>query len=146
MEIKSIKGVEHRLYDNYDEFKAFQGNLTPKDNWREGDAGAWVYTDDRHIVQILKVFYISVPSTNKKRKCVRTVCGSFVCEQKNAEILGESGVAENIYTFSGNYESIKNIRSTKLSSKKLLFAKYVAAGIDMAEAYSRGYPKANDSQ
>ena len=30
MEIKSIKGVAHRLYDSYDEFKAFQGNLTPK--------------------------------------------------------------------------------------------------------------------
>mgnify|MGYP003153437348 FL=1 len=119
MEIKSIKGVEHRLYDNYDEFKAFQGNLTPKDNWREGDAGDWVYTDDRHIVQILKVFYISVPSTNKKRKCVRTICGSFVCKQKNAKILGENGVADNIYTFSGNYESIKKIRSTKLSSKNI---------------------------
>ena len=146
MEIKTIKGVEHRLYDSYAEFRAFQGSLTPKDNWREGDAGDWVYTDDHHIVQILKVFYISVPGTDKKRKCVRTICGSFVCKQKSAEILGKKGVAENIYTFSGNYESIKNIRSTKLSSKKLLFAKYVAAGIDMEEAYSRVYPKANDKQ
>ena len=61
-------------------------------------------------------------------------------------MLGEKGIAENIYTFSGNYDTIKQIRSTKLSSKKLLFAKYVAAGIDMEEAYGRVYPKANDKQ
>ena len=146
MEIKTIKGLEHRLYDSYDEFKAFQGNITPKDDWRDGNEGDWVYTDAHHVVQILKVFYISVPHSGKKRKCVRTVCGSVVCKQKNAKILGENGIAENIYTFSGSYDTIKQIRSTKLSSKKLLFAKYVAAGIDMAEAYSRVYPKANGKQ
>ena len=146
MEIKKIKGVEHRLYDSYDEFKAFQGSLTPKSTWRDGQEGDWVFTDDHHVVQILKVYYITVPNSKEKRKCVRTICGSFVCEQKNAEILGENGVAENIYTFSGSYDTIKSIRSTKLSSKKLLFAKYVAAGIDMEEAYSRVYPKASAKQ
>ena len=146
MEIKKIKGVEHRLYDSYDEFKAFQGSLTPKSTWRDGQEGDWVFTDDHHVVQILKVYYITVPNSKEKRKCVRTICGSFVCKQKNAQMLGEKGLAENIYTFSGNYDTIKKIRSTKLSSKKLLFAKYVAAGIDMTEAYSRVYPKANDKQ
>ena len=131
MELKKIKGVEHRLYDSHEEFCAFQGALTPKSDWRESNEGDWVYTDDHHVVQILKVYYITVPNSKEKRKCVRTICGSFVCKQKNAKILGEKGVAENIYTFSGNYDTIKKIRSTKLSSKKLLFAKYVAAGIDM---------------
>ena len=146
MEFKTIKGVEHRLYYSYDEFKAFQGALTPESNWRVAQEGDWVYTDDHHVVQILKVYYVTVPNSQEKRKCVRTICGSFVCKQKNAKILGEKGVAENIYTFSGSYDTIRQIRSTKLSSKKLLFAKYVAAGIDMQEAYSRVYPKANDKQ
>ena len=131
MELKKIKGVEHRLYDSHEEFCAFQGALTPKSDWRESNEGDWVYTDDHHVVQILKVYYITVPNSKEKRKCVRTICGSFVCKQKNAKILGEKGVAENIYTFSGNYDTIKKIRSTKLSSKKLLFAKYVAAGVDL---------------
>ena len=122
MEIKKIKGVEHRLYDSHEEFCAFQGALTPKPDWRKANEGDWVYTDDHYVVQILKVYYITVPNSKEKRKCVRTICGSFVCKQKNAQILGENGVAENIYTFSGNYESINKIRSTKLSSKKLLFA------------------------
>jgi len=146
MELKKIKGVEHRLYDSHEEFCAFEGATTPKSNWRIAEEGDWVYTDDKHVVQILKVYYITVPNSKEKRKCVRTICGSFVCKQKNAKILGENGVAENIYTFSGSYDTIKNIRSTKLSSKKLLFAKYVAAGIDMEEAYSRVYPKASAKQ
>jgi len=146
MELKKIKGVEHRLYDSHEEFCAFEGATTPKSDWRVAEEGDWVYTDDKHVVQILKVYYITVPNSKEKRKCVRTICGSFVCKQKNAKILGENGVAENIYTFSGSYDTIKSIRSTKLSSKKLLFAKYVAAGIDMEEAYSRVYPKASAKQ
>ena len=146
MELKKIKGVEHRLYDSHEEFCAFEGATTPKSDWRVAEEGDWVYTDDKHVVQILKVYYITVPNSKEKRKCVRTICGSFVCKQKNAKILGENGVAENIYTFSGSYDTIKSVRSTKLSSKKLLFAKYVAAGIDMEEAYSRVYPKASAKQ
>jgi len=146
MELKKIKGVEHRLYDSHEEFCAFEGATTPKSDWRIAEEDDWVYTDDKHVVQILKVYYITVPNSKEKRKCVRTICGSFVCKQKNAKILGENGVAENIYTFSGSYDTIKSIRSTKLSSKKLLFAKYVAAGIDMEEAYSRVYPKASAKQ
>ena len=146
MELKKIKGVEHRLYDSHEEFCAFEGATTPKSDWRVAEEGDWVYTDDKHVVQILKVYYITVPNSKEKRKCVRTICGSLVCKQKNAKILGENGVAENIYTFSGSYDTIKSIRSTKLSSKKLLFAKYVAAGIDMEEAYSRVYPKASAKQ
>ena len=61
-------------------------------------------------------------------------------------MLGEYGVADNIYTFSGNYDSINKIRDTKVSSKKLLFAQYVAAGMDLSQAYSIVYPKAKDKQ
>lgn len=146
MDIKTIKGVEHRLYDNAEEFKAFENRSANLENWKKGSEGDWILTDDNYIAQILKVFHISVPSTGQKRKCVRTVCGSFVCEQKNSTMLGENGVAENIYTFSGNYDSINKIRETKLSSKKLLFAKYVASGITMEEAYKIVYPKANDER
>ena len=125
---------------------AFNESLAVSGDWRRGDEGDWVYTDDLHVCQILKVFYVTVPSSGKRRRCVRTVCGSFVVGQKNIEMLGESGVAENIYTFSGNYESINKIRGNHVPSKKLLFAQYVAAGMDLSQAYSIVYPKANDKQ
>ena len=59
-------------------------------------------------------------------------------------MLGEHGVAENIYSFSGNYESINKIREKGVSSKKVLFAQYVAAGMDLSQAYSIVYPRAQD--
>ena len=146
MDFKKIKGKEHRLYDNMSEFMAFNESLAPTGDWRHGDEGDWVYTDDLYVCQVLRVFYITVPSTGKKQKCIRTVCGSFVIGQKNVKMLGEHGVAENIYTFSGNYNAIKEVREKKTSSKKLLFAQYVAAGVDLSQAYSIVYPKAQDKQ
>tara|TARA_R110000824_G_scaffold28046_11_gene94643 strand:- start:1552 stop:2316 length:765 start_codon:yes stop_codon:yes gene_type:complete len=144
MDIKTIKGKEHRLYDNMKEFMAFNAKLVCSGDWRRGKERDWVYTDDLHVCQVLKVFYITVPSTKKKKKCVRTVCGSYVVGQKNVKMLGEKGIAENIYTFSGNYDSINKIRDKGVSSKKLLFAQYVAAGVDLSQAYSIVYPRAQD--
>ena len=146
MEIKRIKGKEHILYDSMAEFMAFNPTLKPTGDWRRGKEGDWVYTDDLCVCQILRIFFITVPSSGKKQKCVRTVCGSFVVGQKNTKIIGEDGIAENIYTFSGNYDSINKIRDRKISSKKLLFAQYVAAGMDMSQAYSNIYPKAKDDK
>ena len=146
MDIKIIKGVEHRLYDDNNEFWAFNKDGVATGDWRRGKEGDWVYTDAQYVCQILRGFHVKVPSTGKKQKCVRTVCGSFVVGQKNTKMLGQYGVAENIYTFSGNYDSINKIRDTKVSSKKMLFAKYVAAGMDLAQAYSIVYPKAQDEQ
>ena len=145
MDIKRIKGQEHALYDDMKEFMAFNPMSKPTGDWRHGEEGDWVYTDDLHVCQILRIFYVTVPSTGKKQKCVRTVCGSFVVGQANLKMLGERGVAENIYTFSSTYDTIRSVREKKVSSKKFLFAQYVAAGMDVSEAYSKVYPKANDS-
>jgi hypothetical protein len=145
MDSKTIKGKEHILYDDMKEFMAFNPMLKPTGDWRRGKEGDWVYTDDLHVCQILRVFFVTVPSTGKKQKCVRTVCGSYVVGQENLKMLGENGVAENIYTFSSTYKTIKEVREKKVSSKKFLFAQYVAAGMDSSEAYSKVYPKAKDT-
>ena len=146
MDIKVIKGQENYLYDSLKECMALAPEIVPTGDWKRGKEGDWVYTDDLYVCQILRIFYITVPSTGKKKKCIRTVCGSFVVGQEGVKMLGEHGVAKNIYTFSGNYDSINEIRSKKTSSKKMLFAQYVAAGMDTSQAYSIVYPKAKDKQ
>ena len=146
MDIKVIKGKEHVLYDSLKECMALVPEIVPTGDWRRGKEGDWVYTDDLHVCQILRIFFITVPSTGKKKRCIRTVCGSFVVGQENVRMLGENGVATNIYTFSGNYDSINEIRSKKTPSKKMLFAQYVAAGMDMSQAYSIIYPRAKDER
>ena len=135
MDYKEIKGKFHYLYDNIDEFKANYPDITPERNWRQGKEGEWVYTDDMNVCQVLKVYHLKDFTGNQSQKVVRTVCGSFVCSRKNTKMLGIDGVAENIYRFSG-----KN-RNNKLPNERI-FARYVAAGVGVTQAYSMTYPKA----
>ena len=141
MDIKSIKGKEHHLYDSLEEFKAFCPDKKVSCNWRKGNEGDWVYTDDKFICQILKKSKVSHPGYKTARTMIRTVCGSYICEQKSHKILGENGIAENIYTFSRTYKAFKD-----LNNREFLFASYVASGQDAVKAYKKAYPMAKDNQ
>ena len=72
------------------------------------------------------------------KDCVRTVCGTFDINN-NYKMLGENGIAENIYSFSGKKVEKFSDRRTK---GQFLFAQYVAQGVDAIEAYKRAYPRA----
>jgi len=67
MDLKTIKSVNHYLFDNLEEYKAFGNSGVVKSSWRNGDEGDWVYTDDGYICQILKKSSVSHPGYKKKR-------------------------------------------------------------------------------
>ena len=143
MDFKSIKGNPHYLFDSLEEYKAFGNDLEVKKSWRVCDEGDWVYTDDGYICQILKKSQVSHPGYKTPRTMIRTVCGSFICEQKSHKLLGEEGVVENIYTFSGNYNATySRSKDRRLNNREFLFARYVASGEDSISAYQKAYPKA----
>ena len=145
MDIKVIKGVENYLYEDDIEFRAFNPDIKIIGNWRDGNTGDWVYTDDMYVLQIIKRSGIKHPGYKKLRNVVLTVCGSFIVEQKTHQILGDYGVAENIFTFSGNYNAVyERSKERKLNNREFLFARYVAAGENTVEAYKKAYPKAKD--
>jgi len=143
MDFKEIKNTKHYLFDNIEEFAVHYPNGVVRHNWRHGEEGEWVYTDDGFVCQILKKSTIT--DRNKPTICVRTVCGTFVTKDKKKEMLGEDGVAENIYTFSGTHLGQKDFESRKRNSRELLFAKYVAGGLGAVEAYRKAYPEARNS-
>ena len=60
-------------------------------------------------------------------------------------MLGEDGIAENIYTFSGTNVSQKDFNERGRNSRELLFAKYVASGLGALESYKKAYPDARSS-
>ena len=99
MDLKTIKGTNHYLYDNLEEFKAFGNKCSVVDSWRNGKEGDWVYTDDGYICQILKRSKVSHPGYKTARTMIRTVCGSFICEQKSHEILGKMGLRRTFIRF-----------------------------------------------
>jgi len=130
MELKEIKGISYHLYDNIKEFNAFNDGVAVDSDWRDAEEGSWVLTDDNYVVQILKKFTIG------KKICVRTLCGTFNVASKY-KMLGEEGIAENIYSFSG-----KNSQLSKNSPKQHLFAQYIASGTNVIDAYKKAYPTA----
>ena len=136
MDFKVIKSVQHYVYDNIKEFEAFQSNKPLTYDWRLANEGDWVLTDDDFVCQILKKGYVGTT------EYVRTILGMFSVNNKKVEMLGEEGIAENIYSFSGNYKAIQDYKKGKANTKETLFARYVAAGVDAIESFKKVYPNA----
>ena len=108
-------------------------------NWRLGNTGDWVSTDDGMFCEILFRGKLKRPS-GKTDEYVRTVCGTHLCKDKN-EMLGE--IPDNIYTFSGSNEYRRFIKKKDANSKELLFAQYVAIGEEPVDAYLKTYKTKN---
>ena len=143
MDFKEIKNTKHYIYDSKDEFAIYSPDIPIRHNWRHGDEGEWVFTDDGFVCEILRKTKIKY--TGKSVPCIRTVCGTFLANDKNKEMLGEDGIAENIYTFSGTNVSQRDFNKRGRNSRELLFAKYVASGLGAIESYKRAYPDARSS-
>ena len=143
MDFKEIKNTKHYLYDNLEEFDALMPGGVIRHNWRHGEEGEWVYTDDGFVCQILKKS--KIVSKKKSVSCIRTVCGTFIASDRKKEMLGAEGIAENIYTFSGKNIGQEEFNKRGRNSRELLFAKYVAGGLGAVEAYKRAYPDARSS-
>ena len=145
MDFKEIKNTKHYLYDNKDEFSVTYPKVPVRRNWRYGEEGEWVFTDDGFVCQILRKLNIS-KDKDESVPCVRTVCGTFLSRNMKKEMLGENGIAENIYTFSGTNLGKERFNNRERNSRELLFARYVASGIDVLQAYKRAYPDAKSER
>ena len=69
-EYKVIKGKRHYVFEDIDEFKEHYDSkmMTPpnvKKNWREGQEGDWVVSDDDKIIKLLKVSQLNHPNDRK---------------------------------------------------------------------------------
>ena len=136
MDFKVIKGINHYVYDDIKEFRAFKPDEPYIDNWRHANENDWVITDDGYFCQILKKGNVGTT------QYVRTVLGQFATNNMKALMLGEDGIAENIYSFTRNYKLIQDYKKNHLNSKETLFAQYVASGVDTIEAFKKVYPNA----
>ena len=130
MDFKSIKGKPHYLFDDLLEYEAFGNEDEVVSTWRKGKEGDWVYTDDGFICQILKKSSVNHPGYKTPRTMIRTVCGSFICEQKSHTILGDNGIVSNIYTFSGNSKAWKSyvkleLRYNEIDRARNIILRYI---------------------
>ena len=146
MDFKEVKGKKHYLYDSVQEFRIHNPNEMIIHDWRTGKDGDWVLTDDDNVCQILKSYPLKVNMSNKITKCVRTVLGTFRVDNMKAKLLGEDGIAENIYTFSRTYKAFKEYKKAGLKPKEFIFARYVAEGMEITQAYKKVFKKSKSSE
>tara|TARA_X000001388_G_C2232725_1_gene123840 strand:- start:3211 stop:3975 length:765 start_codon:yes stop_codon:yes gene_type:complete len=143
MKTRTIKNKEHVLYESIDEFNKYVKNTTVVENWRDGEEREWVLCDDGQVCMVLKRGTLK---KNLKKSSgtdyIRTVIGSFLC---NKTMVMEGEMRKNIYTFSPSgktsYQIIKDRK--KATRNEFLFAKYVAKGEDMVDAFMSIYPTDN---
>jgi hypothetical protein len=137
MNKRLIKGKEHIIYENIDELRQVMPEQKVYDNWREAPIWSWVLTDDGQVCEILDKGVLN------KKPYVKTTIGMFHCAPSQM-IEGEP--RENIYNFSG-INSKKQIRNrTKPTKREFLFAKYLAKGDGVLDAFKQAFPDAKSKE
>lgn len=137
----TIKGRNHYLCSNIEEVikrLGYEPNI--QQNWRFGNTGDWVSTDDGLFCEVLYRGELKKPN-GKTQPYIRTVCGSMLC----LDIKQMTGpIAENIYTFGGTNEYRRIMKKKDSTSKEMMFASYVASGENPVDAYLKTYKTDNE--
>ena len=138
MQSRKIKKKDHLLFDDVNEFQQFMPNTELVENWRDGFEGDWVLCDDGKVCQVLKRNYLKKNGIIKA-DYIRTVMGTYICTG-SYKITGD--MRKNIYTFSPKYDSAYKVKKErkKATRNEFLFAKYVAKGEDMVDAFLTAFP------
>jgi len=142
LEHRSIKGKRHYVFENFEEFSQFFDNSPPdlSPDWREAKEGDWVWSDDGHIVQILKRGAMKHHGDRKNYRqdngWVRTIVGTFVCNKKQ-KMDTNFALHPNRYTFSGKTPNIKVVVKNRknLTNAERAFAFNIAAGMGLQASY-----------
>ena len=144
MKTRKIKKIEYPLFKDEKEFKYYMPNKYLTKNWRDGEEGDWVLTDDGQVCMVIKRGSLSHGTSKTiKQDYVRTVIGSFLCKP-SVKMGGR--MRKNMYSFGSSDISPyrQKIDRKKATRREFLFAKYVAQGDGIAEAFMKAYPTNNE--
>lgn len=138
MRIYKVNGIEHTVFDPGDPVD----HLDVVSNWRIGNIGQWVKTDDDCVVQILRKGSMIKPKGKVREvEYIGTCTGTFVI---NSKTKLDSSRRINIYSFGGNKLSDDVVKDREnLTSKEELFVIYMTQGMKPQEAYIKAFPTSN---
>ena len=134
----TVNKIKHLVYDDITEAPK---TIKVKVDWRAGQVGDWVQTDDGCIIQVLR----RGKMLRKKgtQYYIGTCTGTFPVS-KNIKM--DADRRPNIYSFSGYTtpnEVVQNRR--EMTANEKLFVNYLTEGMQPDEAYMRAYPTNNKS-
>ena len=152
MDFRKIKNIKYYVYDTIEEFNSHHKGVKPKKNWKEANEGDWVYSDDKRIVQLLKVSNrIQHPNDRKNythsRGWVRTVVGTFLNNQKSKMDTSFEN-HPNRYTFSTKIKNTnKRVKEREnCTNKEKEFATQIVVGKTAVKSYMAAFNEKDSSK
>jgi hypothetical protein len=139
MRYYKVNQVEHKVFDPDD---ATPVELEINDDWRKGQVGDWVKTDDDCVIQILRRGRMLKPKGKTRvREYVGTCTGTFVVSDK---VKMDSSRRVNIYSFGGDKSSEDVLLDRdSLTKGEIMFVMYVTGGMAPRDAYMKAFPTKN---
>ena len=132
MKQRTIKGKEHIVYDSINELRQAMPLQAVQDDWRNAPISSWTLTDDGQVCEVLE------RGTINNQRYVRTAIGMFNCAPS---VKMEGEMRESIYAFSGKNSNTVFKERVNPSKQEFLFARYIAKGEGITEAFKRAYPR-----
>ena len=136
MRYYKVKGIKHTVYDSEREVPP---TVKIVRNWRMGNIGDWVLTDDECIIQILRKG--AMLRKNGERAYIGTCTGTFLVLE---DTYMDTDKRTNIYSFGGNStpeQVVANRR--KMTANEELFVTYISQGLSPEDAYVKAFPTNN---
>ena len=134
-----VNGIDHPVYSTED---TLPEGITVIKDWREGQIGDWVLTDDEAVIQILRRGKMSKRrGKNRVVEYVGTCTGTFLISPK---AMMDSSKRPNIYSFSGYKTPEETLTERRdLTKCEALFLCHLSTGIRPEEAYLKAFPTTN---
>ena len=152
MKSQKIKGVEHFVYEDENEFRKHYPNTPLTSAWKTAEIGDWVKADDGGVCQVLRKRQIKHPSDSETRvwasHYIGTVVGTFLTFKK-AKMDTDFSNHPNRYTFTTN-KVVNSNRRAECTRQEIRFAQaYVALlpkvtthGFTIEDVYYNAYKMA----
>ena len=131
-----VNKLTHNVYDTISEVPP---NITIVKDWRKGNIGSWVITDDDCVIQILRKG--SMLRKNGEMGYIGTCTGTYTVTK---DTFLDTDRKTNIYSFSGSStpeQVVENRR--KMTANEELFVLYVSQGLTPEDAYVKAFPTNN---
>ena len=140
MRYYTVNKKEHTVYDNVDEVP---GNVDYLYDWRHGNLGDWVLTDDECVIQILRTgTMFRSKGTLKKVDYIGTCTGTFL---KDDKMKMDADKRENIYSLSGKKTSKEVLEDRKkLTGREELFIHNLQKNMKLKDAYINAFKTDNE--
>ena len=131
-----VNKFKYIVYESLDEVPP---HINVIDNWREGEIGDWVLTDDECIIQVLRKGIMN--RKNGEQMYIGTCTGTFPVADNT---IMDADKRINIYSFSGNATPEQVVINRKsMTANEELFATYISQGISPEDAYVKAFPTNN---